>query len=212
MLKRILLVDDHAVVRSGLRLLINSEYPQVYIDEAENEDECIAKIKLFSFDLVILDLNMPDSDSLSIVKFLNQRYPHTRTLIITMSNEEIFALRFFQEGVKGFVNKSCNNQQILQAINVVLNGKTYISDNLMRKWAEKQIEKDVKKSFDILSQREFQIALDLIKGKTIQEISVSLNISASTVSTYKGKIYDKLDIPNHNLSRLIELARETNLI
>lgn len=212
MLKRFLLVDDHAVVRSGLRLLINSEYPQVYIDEAENEDECIAKIKLFSFDLVILDLNMPDSDSLSIAKFLNQRYPHTKTLIITMSNEETFALRFFQEGVKGFVNKSCNNEQILLAIKIVLNGKTYISDNLMRKWAEKKIEKDIKKSFDILSQREFQIALDLIKGKTIQEISVSLNISASTVSTYKGKIYDKLDIPNHNLSRLIELARETNLI
>lgn len=212
MLKRFLLVDDHAVVRSGLRLLINSEYPQVYIDEAENEDECIAKIKLFSFDLVILDLNMPDSDSLSIVRFLNQRYPHTKTLIITMSNEETFALRFFQEGVKGFVNKSCNNDQILLAIKVVLNGKTYISDNLMRKWAEKQIEKDIRKSFDILSQREFQIALDLIKGKTIQEISVSLNISTSTVSTYKGKIYDKLDIPNHNLSRLIELARENNLI
>ncbi len=211
MFKRVLLVDDHSVVRSGLRLLINSEYPQVYIDEAENEDECIAKIKLFSFDLVILDLNMPDSDSLNIAQFLNQKYPQTKTLVITMSSEEVFALRFFQEGVKGFVNKSCNNEQILQAIRIVLSGKTYISDNLMRAWAEKQIDKYSKNPFDLLTQREFQIALDLIKGKTIQDISTSLSISSSTVSTYKGKLYEKLCIPNHNLSRLIELAREYNV-
>ena len=206
-----LLVDDHSLVRYGLRLLINNEFPDAFIDEAENEDECLAKIKLFPFDLVLLDLNMPDSDPFNIVQFINQNCPQTKTLIITMSSEESYAYRFFQEGVMGFINKSSPNERLLSAIKLVMSGRKYISENLTRILAEKQIKKEINNPFDLLTKREFQIALGLIGGKTIQEISLSLSISSSTVSTYKGKIYEKLSIANHNLSQLIQLAKDNNV-
>lgn len=191
--------------------MISAEYPQAYIDEAENEDECLAKIKLFSYELVLLDLNMPDSDSFNIAQYLNRCCPQTKTLVVTMNSEEVYAMRYFQEGVKGFLNKSANNSELLRAINVVLSGKTFITDNLMRIWAERQIDNTRKNPFDALSQREFQIAVELIRGRSIREIAGGLYISASTVSTYKGKIFEKLAIPSTNLSRLIELARENNV-
>lgn len=212
MLKKVLIVDDHSLVRTGIRLIIAKEYPNSYIDEAENEDECLSKIKQFSFDLVILDLNMPDSDSFRIVQYIINNHPNTKTLVITMNKEEVYALRYFQAGIKGYINKGCSNDEILNAIRIVLSGKVYISTNLMQIWAERQIDKTTKNPFDSLSNREFQIAYELINGKTMQEISENLCISVSTVSTYKGKLYEKLSIPINNLAQLIELARENKII
>lgn len=212
MLKKILIVDDHSLVRTGIRLLISKEYPNSYIDEAENEDECLAKVKQFSFDLLILDLNMPDSDSFRIVQYVINHHPNIKTLVITMNKEEVYALRYFQAGIKGYINKDSSNEEILNAIRVVLSGKVHISTNLMQIWAERQIDKTTKNPFDSLSNREFQIASELINGKTMQEISENLCISVSTVSTYKGKLYEKLSIPNNNLAQLIELAREHKIL
>ena len=212
MLKKVLIVDDHALVRTGIRLIISKEYPNSYIDEAQNEDECLAKVRQFSFDLLLLDLNMPDSDSFRIVQYINNHHPNLKTLVLTMNKEEVYALRYFQAGIKGYINKGCSNEEILNAITVVLSNKVYISTNLMQIWAEKQIHNHTENPFDSLSNREFQIAFELIGGKTMQEISESLCISVSTVSTYKGKLYEKLNIPNNNLAQLIELARENKII
>ena len=212
MLKKVLIVDDHSLVRTGIRLIVSKEYPNSYIDEAENEDECLSKIKQFSFDLLILDLNMPDSDSFRIVQYLSDNHPKLKTLVISMNKEEVYALRYFQAGIKGYINKGCSNEDILNAIKVVISGKVFISNNLMQIWAERQIDKNTKNPFDVLSNREFQIAYELINGKTMQQISENLCISVSTVSTYKGKLYEKLSIPNNNLAQLIELAREHNIL
>ena len=96
MKSKILIVDDHALVRTAMRLLVLKKYPLVHFEEAENEDECFAKMKLLSFDLVILDLNLPDSDPFNIVQRICDDYPRTKILVVTMNNEEIFGKVFFE--------------------------------------------------------------------------------------------------------------------
>ena len=210
--KKILIVDDHALVRTGIKLLISKHYPKFILEEAENEDECILMIKQNEFDLVLLDLNMPDSDPFSIINYLNTRSPKTKSLIVTMNNEEIHGLRFFQAGVKGFINKGSKNENIIKAIETVLNGDIFVSPKTMENWVNNQINKKSINPFEKLSNREFQIAIELMKGKSIQEISMKLNISASTVSTFKAKIFAKLSIENNNLAYLIELGRTFSII
>jgi DNA-binding NarL/FixJ family response regulator len=208
----ILIIDDHEVVRAGLVLMLQSQFQPKQISEAENEKLSLPLIKDTVFDLIFLDLNMPDSDPVRLIHYIKTCQPDTPIIVFTMQEETVYARRFYAMGVKGFINKASANKEIVMAIQTVLQNRVYISNYLKGLLAESMVTGGTFNPFDLLSDREFKVAKDLIGGKSIAEIAVSLSIDKSTVSTYKGKIYDKMGIANNNLAELIEVARMYKLI
>jgi two-component system, NarL family, invasion response regulator UvrY len=207
-MKSFLLVDDHVVVRSGVKGLITGLFAPAEIDEASNGEEAVTKLKKKLYDLVIMDVQMPQTDALSLVEFICFRSPSTPILIFSMSAEKIYAPRFLKAGAKGFVSKEASLDELVKAINLVFNGRTYISENLAVALAEENISGKHQNPFKRLSQREFEIASLLLNGKSPGEISKSLNLQSSTVGTHKARLFEKLGISN--LLELKELAVSFN--
>lgn len=208
-MKRILLIDDHTIVRAGIRMLLKSKYAEVEVAEAENEVSAYKQIELAKYDLIIMDLNMPESDPNMLLYNIFRQQNQAKVIILTMNEESIFVKRFFKLGVKGFIQKTFNEQEILLAIDKVLHGDMYLSANLRNIFADSVIGPFDENPFEKLSQREFQIAQALVDGKTISEIATLLNIHYSTVATYKTKMFVKLGIDN-NLIDLLKLAKTYN--
>ena len=189
-----LIVDDHSVVRAGIKLIIKQHFTESHIEEAENEKQAIELLRNHPFDLILMDLNMPDSDPNRLIQYITSNHPKTSIIVLTMNDENVYARRLFKLGIKGFLHKSSENDEILKAIeHALMTGGT---DN----------------PFDNLSDREFQVAKELLTGKSITEIADSLSIHSSTVSTYKGKVFEKLKIPNNNLVELMTIARQYKII
>ena len=208
----VLIIDDHEVVRAGLILVLRSQFQPKLIKEAGNEKQSLGLIKDIVFDLIFLDLNMPDSDPLRLIHYIKTCQPNTPVLVFTMQEESVYARRFYALGVKGFINKASANNEIVTAIKTVLQNRVYISNYLKGLLAESIVSGGTYNPFDLLSDREFKVAKDLIGGKSIAEISSNLSIDKSTVSTYKGKVYEKMGITNNNLAELIEVARMYKVI
>ena len=155
---------------------------------------------------------MPDSDPLRLIHYIKTCQPNTPVLVFTMQEESVYARRFYALGVKGFINKASANNEIVTAIKTVLQNRVYISNYLKGLLAESIVSGGTYNPFDLLSDREFKVAKDLIGGKSIAEIASNLSIDKSTVSTYKGKVYEKMGITNNNLAELIEVARMYKVI
>jgi len=211
-MKRILIIDDHSIVRTGIKLIIKRNYPGAEIIEAHNEKTAIVKVNLQEFDMILMDLNMPESDPTSIIYYIKNKYPQTAIAILSMNEETVFAKRFFKLGIKGYINKSQSDTEIEKAINKILNGQTYISDYLKGSLAELALNGYSENPFESLSDREFQVMQELLRGKTITDISGILNINASTVSTYKAKVFEKLNIQHNNIVELMNVAKSFRVI
>lgn len=208
-MKRFLLVDDHIVVRSGIKGLLLEIYKPAEIDEAGNGDETIEKLKNNSYDLIMMDVQMPGTDTLGLMQFIHVKYPATNVLIFSMSSEKIYAKRFMKAGAKGFISKDVELNEIKKAINLILNGRAYISESLASILAEESFSKKSDNPFNKLSGREFEIVSLLLLGHTVSEISKSLNLQMSTVGTHKARLFEKLGVTN--ILELKELAVSYNL-
>lgn len=206
---RFLLIDDHVVVRSGLKLILFDLYKPCVIDEAEDGESALIKLKLHAYDLVILDIKMPNTNTFTLMEYMRNNYSNIKVLVFSMNSESIYAKRFLNAGARGFVNKVAPLDDIIKAINTVLNGKRYISETLLEVLAE--LGGDLKKenSFDSLSPREFEIVSMLLAGDGISQIAQQLNLQVSTVGTHKARIFEKLKVTN--LLELKELANSFNL-
>jgi two-component system invasion response regulator UvrY len=208
-MQNILIADDHSIVRAGLKLLINSSIRDVSIDEAEDGEAVIKKMKSAPFDLLILDINMPHTESFSLTAYLLKEYPGLKIIIFTMNQEVFFAKRFLKIGAHGYLNKYSKEAEIKYAIQKVLSGKRYISDNLAEILSGELTRKKKDNPFEDLSDREFEVVLQMLKGSSVSEIANTLSLHKSTVGTHKTRILDKLKISNTveliNLARLYEI-------
>jgi two-component system invasion response regulator UvrY len=201
---RFLVADDHSIVRMGVRLMLEADYPQVAIDEAENGNEIIEKIKLLHYELIILDFQMPDTDTFSIISNLLARDQYLKILIYTMASEKIYAVKLLHAGAKGFLSKEARNTELLKAVEVVLRGEIYASEQF---WLnDKQNGTRPSNPFTTLSNKEMDILAYLVQGKTTKEISTLLNLQLSTISTHKFRIFRKLNV--NNVVELIALTKE----
>ncbi len=205
---RFLLIDDHVVVRSGLKLILSDLYKPCTIDEAEDGESAHIKLKLHHYDLVILDIKMPDTNTLLLMEYIHNTYPDIKVLVFSMNAESIYAKRFLATGAKGFINKIAPLDEIIKAINLVLSGKRYISEALIETLAEQGNEITKTNLFDTLSPREFEITTLLLAGDGISQIANKLNLQVSTVGTHKARIFEKLKVGN--LIELKELANSFN--
>lgn len=208
-MKKFLLVDDHVVVRSGIRGLISEIFKPCEVFEAGDTDSATQKLKEHHYDLIMMDIQMPNSDTLGLMEYINVKYPDARVLIFSMSSENIYARRFLKAGAKGFLSKDAPLDEIKKAINLILNGRKYISDTLAEMLTDSSYNDGPSNPFEKLSHREFEITSLLLSGQTVSEISRSLNLQVSTIGTHKGRVFEKLGISN--LIELKELATSYNL-
>lgn len=207
----ILIVDDHSIVRTGLKLLILNFRAHSNIEEAYDGDSAFEKIKEKDYDLVVMDVNMPQTDSFGIVQTILSFKPSTKIIMFSMNAEEVYAKRYLKMGAMGYLRKDATNKEIEKAITSVLNNKTYVSPELTQKLLTNlQAHPEPDNPFDKLSGREFEIVQHLAQGDSVAEISKKLHVHTSTVGTHKARIFEKLNC--NNIIDLINLAKAHNVI
>jgi DNA-binding NarL/FixJ family response regulator len=205
MAKKILIVDDHLVVRNGVAMVLEKQIEDVVISNAENFFEAIVLLKEDSFDLIILDINIPGGKSTGMITDLRAIQPSVKILVFSAHEEEQYAIKYISAGANGYLNKLCSEEKIMFAINSIFESSTYISAELVSKLVEAKGSKKTINPLEVLSKRELQIAQLLINGNGNLEISNMLDIHMSTVSTYKARVFEKLKISN--LVELINLYK-----
>lgn len=203
---KILLVDDHSIVRTGLKLLIDSNLEDSVVLEASNGDSAREQIRQNRPDLVVMDVSMPQTDTFGLVGELLELDPSLKIIMFSMNCEELYAKRFLKLGAMGYLNKEAPSHEIKRAINTVLQNKKYISAELSEKLLRQlDSKKKSENPFETLSHREFEIVRFLVQGTSSSEISRNLNLHSSTIATYKARIFEKLKC--NNLIELSNLAQ-----
>ena len=214
MKKRLVIAEDHTVVRDGLRSLFNMENDLEVVGEAGDGMEVIRCINKTNPDLIVLDLSMPKMDGISVIKEINKQSMNTKILILTMHRDEEFILETFRSGAHGYCLKTSSGKEVLMAIRAVLSGKQYVSPEISGKILEGYLEskKTVKEksSWELLTQREKEILKLVGEGYRNKEISDYLFISVKTVEKHRSNIMEKLNL--HTASALTAYAIERGLV
>lgn len=193
---KILIADNHSIVRSGLRLLFKERYAWTQVEEAKNGSAAFGQIIENTYHLVIMDINMQNTDTFSLLHNIRAVAPDLPIMLFTTLTEYAFAKRYLQLGVKGYVSKQAEDDEILKAVNTLLNGKRYVCADLLEQMAEDNHFAKQPDPFRLLSNRELEIAYHLVRGKSVSHIADALNIHTSTVGTHKARIFDKLKVDN----------------
>jgi two-component system invasion response regulator UvrY len=208
---RVLLADDHSIVRAGLRRLVEDAGDMVVVAEAADGREAIKKVQENLPDVAVIDLSMPGMDGLEVVGWLLSHYPKLPVLILTMHEEEQYVIRAIGAGAMGYVTKRSAAEQLLAAIRKVHGGGRYITEAIAESLA-RRVAKGAKAQspLDSLSNREIQILSRLALGHTNREIAEDYNISIKTVDTYRGRLLKKLNLRNN--AELTRFAIQTGIV
>jgi two-component system invasion response regulator UvrY len=194
LLMKILVTDDHAVLRRGLMQILEDGFGKVQFGEAANTGETIAQVEKQAWDLVALDITMPGRSGLDALKEIKSLKPATPVLVLSVHSEDQFAVRALKAGAGGYLNKDSAPEELVKAARKVMSGGRYVSDSLAEKLANTLEKKHSDISHHALSDREFQVLLLIGSGKTVSEIGVELSLSVKTVSTYRTRILQKMSL------------------
>jgi len=205
-LKRIIIADDHAVVRTGMQLILDETSDMKICDEASNGYELIDKLRLNTYDLVILDIFMPGKDAMDVLKEIQSNWEHIPVVIFSMNPDEIYAVRMIKNGASAYINKETNPQQIIEILRTVLSGKKYFTQQQSAMLAELVIEPEKKSSgtslHETLSDREFQIFFMMASGLKKSQIAQKLALSKHTIGNHRANIMHKMNFTtNTELTR-----------
>lgn len=204
---RILIADDHSVIRAGLRYLLTRNFQKLQIAEADACGTMMADLADVPFTHLILDLQLGDCNSIDVIPEIVSQYPELRVLVYTMSPEAIYGKRLVQMGVSGFLSKEEDEQRVVEALDSFLLKGTYLSENLkLSLLPEKGRSGPSANPFEELSDREMSVLLYLLQGLRVKEISNKLGLKISTVATYKVRIFEKLGVDNRaDMQRLADI-------
>jgi len=204
-LKRIIIADDHAVVRTGLQMILDETTDLSICGEASNGYELIEKLKTDHYDLVILDISMPGKDTIDVLKEIQATWVRLPVVILSMNPDEIYAVRMIRNGASAYINKETDPQQIITILRVVLSGKKYFTQQQSEMLAELVIEPEKNANVllhEALSDREFQIFSMLASGMKKSEIAEKLSISKNTIGNHRSNIMHKMNLAtNSELTR-----------
>jgi len=206
---RILIADDHFIVREGLKQIVSDVPDMVVVDEASDGQEALRKALGGSFDIIILDISMPVKSGLDVLQALKQHKPDANVLILSVHPEEHYAMRVLKAGASGYLTKESAPDELVRAIRRISQGRKYITATLAEKLAGV-----VERPADVplhstLSEREFRVMVMIASGYSIKEISEKLFLSIKTVSTYRTRILKKMNFKNN--SELIRYSIENGL-
>ncbi|GAB4300453.1 MAG: response regulator transcription factor [Ignavibacteriaceae bacterium] len=194
---RIIIADDHSVVRSGLNQILSEQPDLQVIAEFSNGSDIIDFLKNSKADLLIMDLSMPNKGGLEVLSELRQLDIEIPVLILSMHSEESYGLRVLKAGAAGYLTKESAPDELLTAVRKILSGGKYISENLRDKLLEELEGGKIFKPHENLSDREYQVMILIAGGKTVSEIADKLNLSTPTISTYRSRILEKLNLKNN---------------
>ena len=194
---KILIADDHAIVRKGLIALLTKEYRHVDICETSNGADAIAKSRGEHWDIILLDISMPGINGIETLKQLRADGVNSPILMLSMQPEDQYAIRALKAGASGFVNKDCVTDELIVAVHKVMEGRKYVSSGLSEKLASSLNSNMNKVGHELLSDREIQVLKLMASGKTLSEIAIEIALSTNTISTYRARILTKLELTNN---------------
>jgi len=199
---RILIADDHAIVRKGLKQIILEEYHRAQIGEAANAEDLVKKAIFNEWDVVICDLHMPGRSGLDALKQIKQAVPKLPVLIMSMYPEDQYGLRVIKAGASGYLSKDSIHDVLIKAIQTVMSGKKFITSAVAETLADVFYTGTEQPTHESLSDREFEVFKLLASGKKVSEIAHQLSLSATTVSTYRARVLEKMNMKsNTDLAR-----------
>ena len=199
---RILIVDDHAVVRQGLKKILSEFHDMEVTDEAQNADELMKKVQTEPPDIVVLDISMPGRSGIDVLRELHSRMPKLPVLFLSMLPEEQFALRALKAGASGYLTKDAAPDELVKAIRRISAGRKYISPALAEKLASVVHTDPEKLPHEKLSEREFQVFRKIASGEMLTQIAEELYLSIKTVATYRTRVLSKMHMQsNADLTR-----------
>lgn len=207
---KILIADDHTVVRKGLRQILLDEFPSAEIDEVADAEELINKVVTATWDVVVSDLSMPGRSGLEALQQIKISHPDLPVLILSIHPEEQYALRALKSGASGYLSKDTAPDELVKAVQKVLLGKKYISQAIAEKLASNFSTDTTWNPHENLSDREFDVMKLLANGKSVSDIAEMLSLSVTTVSTYRARVMTKMDLKSN--SDLTKYAIENKLI
>lgn len=193
---KVLIVDDHAIVRKGLRH-IAEESKQMEVGEAGEGNEALSKIRAERWDVIVLDINLPGRNGLDVLQAVRDLHPKMPVLVLSSHPEEQYAVRVLRAGASGFMNKDAAPDQLVAAILKVMGGGKYISPMLAEQLAFELSENNDRPPHEKLSAREYRVLIMIGEGKAVGEIATELLLSVKTVSTYRARILEKLNLQNN---------------
>jgi DNA-binding NarL/FixJ family response regulator len=207
---RVLLADDHAIVRAGLREVLNDTGDIEVVGEATNGQEVLALVRGRDFDVAVLDMSMPGRSGLELIKLVRAEKPKLRILILSMHSEQQYAVRAVKAGASGYLTKDSAADELVAAIRRIAAGGAYVSPETAERLVLDSAPGAETSPHKLLSDREFQVLQMIAGGKSVTEIAQQLSISVKTVSTHKTRLMEKMGLANQ--AELIRYALENNII
>ena len=198
----ILICDDHKIVRDGLRQILAQHENIQLINEAATGDEALSMLGYANYDLLLLDISLPDQSGLVVLQQVKEKWPNTNVLMLSMHPQEQYAIRALKYGASGYLTKDAASEELMLAVKKIAENGKYISESLADCIALQINQEENQPNHERLSDREFEIMIKIAGGKSLKEIGNELFISNKTVSTYRSRIMEKM-----NLEKNTELAR-----
>ncbi|MGN6451936.1 MAG: response regulator [Steroidobacteraceae bacterium] len=193
----VLIADDHAMLRSGLRHFLERDGTITAISESATAAETLAQLRKAPFDLLILDINMPDRSGIDILRQVRASHPDTRVLVLSGFSEKQYAVNVLRAGAAGYLAKDQAPEEVIRAVHTVLAGERYVSPALHAALSSEPAAGADQPLHAALSQREFQILCKLARGRSVSQIAQELSISVKTVSTYRARILEKMHMDSN---------------
>ncbi len=194
---RVLIADDHAIVRQGLRQILSDTPDLTVAGEAENGVQAVQMVRSGEWDVVLMDVSMPDRNGIDALKLIKKEFPRLPVLILSMYPEEQYAIRALKAGAAGYLTKQSAPDLLVTAIRQVASGKKYVSPSLAEELANAIGEDTERPAHEKLSDREYQTLCMIASGKTPTEIAEALNLSVKTVSVYRARLLEKMHLRNN---------------
>lgn len=207
---RVLVADDHPLLRNGLKQIFSQESDFAQPGEAGNCDQVLEMLAQPDWDVLILDITMPGRGGLEILRDIRRMRPEMPVLVLSMHPEDQFAVRAIKSGASGYLSKTEAAHEVVPAIRKILTGKKYVSENLAEMLAN-ALDSDMERApHESLSDREFQVLCKIASGKTVSQIAAEVTLSVKTVSTYRARVLEKMNM--HNNAELTRYAIQKNLV
>lgn len=194
---QVAIVDDHQIVRAGFRELLSEDVAIQICFEASSGEEALSKLRVTPCDVLLLDISLPGKSGIDVLRTVCQRHPEVKVLILSGFPEESYALAVIRNGASGYLSKDCDQQELLRAIHIVGTGRRYASPKTSELLADEMSGNRSSKPHESLSDRELQVFLRLAKGESVSEIAKNLNLSVKTISTYRSRLSEKLDVTSN---------------
>ena len=207
---RVLIVDDHAILRRGLRALLSDEFHGAAFGEASNARQALEQLRKEKWDVALLDITLPGKSGLEILKEFKAARPKLPVLVLSAHAEDQFAIRVLKAGAGGYLTKERAPEELAKAIRKVLAGGQYVSPSLAEKLALR-VRKDITLTpHETLSDREYEVMSHIASGKTVTEIAGELSLSPKTISTYRARVLEKLGVKNS--AEIVQYAIRNGLV